>query len=434
MRTSLFKISAFAMVFASAMVSAQEEQSMREYLAPEKYNKNVFEDPKIAAPEFNGVKVTVGGDFALQIQGLDNETAGTATLKEMGTDVNLPTANLDVNAYLAKGLKLHMRTYLSARHHNEAWVKGGYMQIDNLDFIQEGLLSDVMQHVRIKAGYDDVNYGDSHFRRSDNAKAITNMFVGNNIMDSFLTEPFMEAYGFFDSGLFVMGGITNGKLNQNVTKTATTDNGPTIYAKVGYDKQVDSDLRVRLTGSVLKTNGLSTGGYLYGADRAGSRYYFVLLNEADAMGTSNYTTGRFNPGLKEMLAFQINPFVKYQGLEFFGTFEHVSGNKLVNPTTKRDSDGNYTQLAAELLYRFGAKEQFYLGTKYNNVTGKDLDGEKEKKINRFNVAGGWYLTPNVLTKLEYVSQKYNESDAWGMASPLYGGKFNGVMIEATIGF
>lgn len=434
MRTSLFKISAFAMVFASAMVSAQEEQSMREYLAPEKYNKNVFEDPKIAAPEFNGVKVTVGGDFALQIQGLDNETAGTATLKEMGTDVNLPTANLDVNAYLAKGLKLHMRTYLSARRHNDAWVKGGYMQIDNLDFIQEGLLSDVMQHVRIKAGYDDVNYGDSHFRRSDNAKAINNMFVGNNIMDSFTTEPFLEAYGFFDSGLFVMGGITNGKLNQTVIKTATTDNGPTLYAKLGYDKQVDSDLRVRLTGSVIKTNGLSTGQYLYGADRAGSRYYYVLLTEADAAGTSNADTGRFNPGFREQLAFQINPFIKYQGLEFFGTFENVTGNKLVNPTTKRDSDGNYTQLAAELLYRFGAKEQFYLGTKYNNVTGKDWDGAPERKINRFNVAGGWYLTPNVLTKLEYVSQKYNESDAWGMASPLYGGKFNGVMIEATIGF
>lgn len=434
MRTSLFKISAFAMVFASAMVSAQEEQSMREYLAPEKYNKNVFEDPKIAAPEFNGVKVTVGGDFALQIQGLDNTTEGTATLKDLGTDVNLPTANLDVNAYLAKGLKLHMRTYLSARRHNEAWVKGGYMQVDNLDFISEGLLSDVMQHVRIKAGYDDVNYGDSHFRRTDNAKAINNMFVGNNIMDSFTTEPFLEAYGFFDSGLFVMGGITNGKLNQTVIKTATTDNGPTLYAKLGYDKQVDSDLRVRLTGSVIKTNGLSTGQYLYGADRAGSRYYYVLLTGADAAGTSNADTGRFNPGFREQLAFQINPFIKYQGLEFFGTFENVTGNKLVNPTTKRDSDGNYTQLAAELLYRFGAKEQFYVGGKYNNVSGKDWDGAAERKINRFNVAGGWYLTPNVLTKLEYVSQKYNESDAWGMASPLYGGKFNGVMIEATIGF
>lgn len=35
---------------------------MRDYLAPEKSTRNVFEDPKVEAPEYNGVKVSVGGD------------------------------------------------------------------------------------------------------------------------------------------------------------------------------------------------------------------------------------------------------------------------------------------------------------------------------------------------------------------------------------
>lgn len=445
MKTSLIKISALFLVMSGSLAMAQETQSVREYLAPEKYQRNVFEDPKVAAPEYDGIKVTVGGDFALQFQALEHSTSNTNlgmlttaptkpnTLRLLGKDVNLPTANLDVNAYLAKGVKLHMRTYLSARHHNEAWVKGGYLQIDNLDFIKEGLLSDVMDNVRIKAGYDDVNYGDSHFRRTDNAYALGNAFVGNNIMDSFLTEPFLEAYGFMDNGLFVMGGITNGKLNQTVVNTATTDNGPTIYGKLGFDKKVESDLRVRLTGSVIKTNGLSTGAYIYGADRAGSRYYYVLTTENDAVGTSSQATGRFNPGFRENLAFQINPFVRYQGLEFFGTFETVSGYKVVSGA-KAASKGRYTQLAAELLYRFGSKEQFYLGGKYNNINGKDMDTADSRKIDRFNIAGGWYLTPNILTKLEYVSQKYDNSAAWGATSALKGGKFNGVMLEATIGF
>lgn len=456
MRTSLIKISALFLVMTGSFAMAQEN-SMREYLAPQKYQRNVFEDPKVAAPEYDGVKVSIGGDFAAQFQALEHSTTNnlgnytvvtTSTgagpvvntvvtkpnaLRPLGKDINLPTANLDVNAYLAKGVKLHLRTYLSARHHNEAWVKGGYLQIDNLDFIKEGLLSDVMDNVRFKAGYDDVNYGDAHFRRTDNAYALGNAFVGNNIMDSFLTEPFIEAYGFMDNGLFVMGGITNGKLNQSVVNTPTTDNAPTIYGKVGFDKQVQTDLRVRLTGSVIKTNGLSTGSYIYGADRAGSRYYYVLTTEADAVGTSSQSTGRFNPGFRENLAFQINPFVKYQGLEFFGTFENVSGYKLVSGK-KADSKGNYTQLAAELLYRFGSKEQFYLGGKYNNVSGKDMDGAAERSVDRFNIAGGWYMTPNILTKVEYVNQKYDESAAWGATSALKGGKFNGLMIEATIGF
>ena len=98
----------------------------------------------------------------------------------------------------------------------------------------------------------------------------------------------------------------------------------------------------------IQTNGLSTGGYLYSADRAGGRYYYVLLTQNDAMGTSNYATGRFNPGFKKMKAFQVNPFVKYQGLEFFGAYEYVTGNK-ASGSNERPTDGDYTQFAAELL-------------------------------------------------------------------------------------
>lgn len=432
MKTTLLKVSVLAFVMAGAALNAQE-QSVREYLAPEKYNRNIFEDPKVDAPEYDGVKVSVGGDFAAQYQALKHSTeASGVTLNNLGKNINLPTANLDVNAYLAKGLKLHLRTYLSARHHNEAWVKGGYMQIDNLDFVSPGFLGDVMKHVRIKAGMDDINFGDAHFRRTDNAYALNNAFVGNNIMDSFTTQPFVEGYLFYNN-FFGMLGVSNGKLNQSVVKAANSDNKPSIYAKVGYDKKVDSDLRVRLTGSIIKTNGLTTNGKLYGDDRAGSRYYYVLLTSTDATGTSNAQTGRFNPGFYEMTAFQINPFVRYSGLEFFGTLERASGYK-VNKGVKADSKGGYTQLAAELLYRFGNKEQFYLGGKYNNVSGKDLDGQDSRSIDRYNIAGGWYITPNVLTKVEYVNQKYDTSTAWGANSPLYGGKFNGVMVEATIGF
>lgn len=110
MKTSMIKISAAAFIFAAGLMNAQEDTpSMRSYLAPEKYSKNVFEDPKIEAPDYSGVKVTVGGDFALQFQslkhsteaaslGILNTTGGTTglpavpnTLRVMGSDFNLPT-------------------------------------------------------------------------------------------------------------------------------------------------------------------------------------------------------------------------------------------------------------------------------------------------------------------------------------------------------
>lgn len=424
-------------------ISAQDNSSsMRDYLAPEKSSRNVFENPKGETPAYDGVKVSVGGDFALQFQALDHETkapslgmvTGTVnpnTLQVMGSDFNLPTANLDINAYLAKGVKMHLRTYLSARHHNEAWVKGGYIQVDDLDFIKEGFAANIMKHARVKIGMDEINYGDTHFRRTDNAKAINNPFVGNYIMDSFSTEAFGEAYGFYNNFIGMVG-ISNGKLNQTAVKGANW-NSPSVYAKIGYDKQISQDLRVRLTGSFIQTNGLSTGGYLYSSDRAGSRYYYVLLTQNDLMGMNNYATGRFNPGFKKMQAFQINPFIKYQGLEFFGVYEYVSGNK-ASGLTERPTDGNFTQLGAELLYRFGGKEQFYVGGRYNDVNGKDDDVSAERKIDRLNLGGGWYMTKNVLAKVEYISQKYNDDAVWGATSALRGGKFNGFMFEATIGF
>jgi hypothetical protein len=278
---------------------------------------------------------------------------------------------------------------------------------------------------------DEINYGDTHFRRTDNAEAINNPFVGNYIMDSFSTEAFGEAYGFYKNFIGMVG-MSNGKLNQTAVK-GTSWNSPSVYAKLGFDKQINTDLRVRLTGSFIQTNGLSTGGYLYSSDRAGSRYYYVLLTENDLMGMDNPATGRFNPGFKKMKAFQINPFVKYHGLEFFGVYEYVTGNKAAG-LVQRATRGNYTQLGAELLYRMGSKEQFYFGGRYNTVSGKDDDVSAERKIDRFNVGAGWFMTKNVLAKVEYVTQKYNDDAVWGATSALRGGKFNGLMLEATIGF
>lgn len=449
MKTMLMRASMLTVLFSAAnLLYAQEDAttSMRDYLSPEKTTRNVFEEPKGASPEYDGIKVVVGGDFALQFQALKHSTeaaslgnltgTGTGTvpavpntLNEMGSDFNLPTANLDVNAYLAKGVKMHLRTYLSARHHNEAWVKGGFIQIDDLDFISPGFLGDIMKYARVKVGMDEINYGDTHFRRTDNARAITNPLVGNYIMDSFTTEAFGEVYGFYNNFIGMVG-VSNGKLNQTAYK-GNNWNSPSVYAKIGWDKQVNSDLRVRLTGSFIQTNGWDTGGYLYGGDRAGSRYYYTLLTANDEMKSANYATGRFNPGFKKMQAFQVNPFVKYNGLEFFGVYEYVKGQKTLTATR-----GSYTQLAAELLYRFGGKEQFYVVGRYNNVTGKDNDDAAtlERKIDRFNIGGGWFMTKNILAKVEYVNQKYNNSTVWGATSALQGGKFNGLMLEATIGF
>lgn len=398
---------------------------------------NMFETAKDNSKEFKGFKISVGGDFAIQMQGISQENAHEDTsalaLVNLGTNFNLPTANLNLDVQLDDGVRLHMRTYLSARHHAEAWVKGGYMQIDKLDFIQEGFLSGVMDMATIRVGMDELNYGDAHFRRSDNAMAIYNPFVGNYIMDAFSTEPFAELT-IQSNGLLAVLGASNGKLNQNVINTNVDDddkyNSPTFYAKLGYDKMINDDLRVRLTGSFITNQGTTNGTYIFGGDRAGSRYYKVMYT---AGGGGDFD-GRFNPRFQQTTAFQINPFVEFMGLEFFGLFEiAMNGDGVINDNEEfYDGGGSLTQLGAELLYRFGPTENFYVGGRYNSLSGNMTEDADEMNISRINVGAGWFMTKNVVTKLEYVTQTYS-GDAWN-GKREEDANFGGVNIEAVISF
>jgi hypothetical protein len=407
----------------------REARDLDNFRYPDQRGISQFEGTKDTISTFKGVNVRIGGASTIQFQALDHESTGKpvnadgdpVSLIEIGDNFNLPTANLDLDVHLYDGVRMHLRTYLSSRHHPEPYVKGGYIQIDKLEFISEGFLEDVMKDVRIKIGHMENNYGDAHFRRSDNAQAIYNPFVGNLIMDAFTTEVGAEVY-YFKSGFLGMLGVTNGKLNQGVNNPDTTD--PSFIAKLGYDDYINDDLRVRLTGSVYHTN-KSANAYLYSADRAGSRYYLVMEEEG-ASATKNFTSGRFNPGLRnELTAFMINPFIKYQGLEFFGTYEIASGKADAELETR-----TFNQYAAELIYRFGNNENIYVGGRYNLVDG-ELAGGTDVDITRFNLAAGWFMTKNILAKLEYVSQKY---DGFQITDIRNGGKFDGVVVEAVISF
>ncbi|RAV29064.1 hypothetical protein [Sinomicrobium soli] len=396
-----------------------QKRDLDNFRSPDKNGINVFEAPKDTATTFDGVQVRIGGAFALQFQNIAHENGGAVPLYDIGNNFNLATANLDLDVALYDGVNLHLRTYLSSRHHPEPYVKGGYITINKLDFIEKGFLKDVMDKVTLKFGHMENNYGDAHFRRTDNALAIYNPFVGNYIMDAFTTEVGAEVY-YRDRGWLAMVGVTNGRLNQD----AKGGTSPSTLLKLGYDKQVNQDLRLRLTGSMYHT-AQSGNVYLYSADRAGSRYYYVMEG-VDATSKGNFRSGRFDPGFtNEMTAFMINPFVKYQGLEFFGLVETVSG-KTDAETDRR----NTLQLGGELLYRFGADENFYVGGRYNTVDGELASGE-DVTIDRFNLGAGYFMTKNILVKLEYVNQQY---DGYYTDNILNEGKFNGFVAEAVISF
>jgi hypothetical protein len=389
-----------------------------------------FEEPQLTGDEFENVNVKVGGDFALQYQILSHR-ADNVQLIPLGKGFNLPTANFNLDASLARGIKLNLVTYLSARHHNEAWVKGGYILIDELPFIKSEKVDKVMDYLTLKVGDMELDYGDAHYRRSDNGHVITNPFVGNYIMDAFTTAPSAELL-FRNNGLLAMAGVTSGILKQDLVTFNSKDSSYTpyntldelaFYWKAGYDKQLNEDFRLRVTVSGYH-NSKNHSGSLYNGDRTGSRYYLVMKQITDQATDvdikSGHTSGNFGPGsLSKNNSFMFNLFARYMGMELFGTYETMSG------VTTSMKDTKFSQLAIEGIYRFGGEKQFYGGARYNLVNDK----ENNNSVNRLQVGAGWFLIPSVLVKAEYVNQNYVDS-------PVYGNNagFNGMMIEAAVSF
>ena len=176
--------------------------TMQYFRPQDKRGINVFETSKVPGAEYTGFKLDFGAGFTSQVQYLShsntaapNVVSGVNTnqLADIGFGFNNSTANLYLNAQLAPGIRVALTSYLSSRHHNETWVKDGYIQIDQspIDFAP---LKALMEIVTVRVGHMEINYGDAHFRRSDNGNAIYNPFVGNYIMDAFTTEIGGEVY------------------------------------------------------------------------------------------------------------------------------------------------------------------------------------------------------------------------------------------------
>ena len=263
---SVIKLLAFFLVIM--VVNKSMAQTIQYSRAYDQTGINVYEAPKVEGTAYEGFKLKIGGSFRQGYQMLSHENVDTSRAKalklyQLGNGFNLAAANLNFDVQLGDGIQIFLENYMAARHHNEFWVKGGYIQIDKLPMF--GNPEWFTKYVRVKIGHMEVNYGDTHFRRSDGGNAIFNPFADNNIMDEFATEIGGEVYVYPVDGLMLMAGLTNGLIRNNIRNydtdpvigTAKADSlkakNPTILLKGAYDKKF-GDLRFRLSASMYKNS------------------------------------------------------------------------------------------------------------------------------------------------------------------------------------
>ncbi|MBC7946876.1 MAG: hypothetical protein H7Y42_03275 [Chitinophagaceae bacterium] len=425
------------------MAVVAQNSSIQYFRPNNKEGLHVFEPGKADTVPYTGFKVRIGGNFTQGFQNFRHTNTADAVIVNgvnanqliaIKQGFNRAMANLNIDAQLDDGIRMNLTLYLSARHHEETWVKGGFVQFDKLPFIKNQKIQELMEHFTIKIGDYGLDYGDHQYRRSDGGNAIHNPFVENYIVDAFATEIGGEIYYHSNKGLFAMAGMTNGELNPSISEPTTIDSAtgkvnsytPAFHGKIGYDKQVNNDLRVRVTGSLYTVKSAANNTLFFG-DRTGSHYYLVMEN-SKATATANAWSGRYNPQFSEQVTtVVINPFIKYKGLELFGAYELAKGRR-VNEAEMR----NMTQYAADIIYRFPAKsENGWIGARYNRVKAEMPFNPNEITIQRFVAAAGWFLTKNIMLKAEYAKQDYDDFPSNDIRS---NGSFKGWIMEAVIGF
>ena len=127
---------------------------------------------------------------------------------------------------------------------------------------------------------------------------------------------------------------------------------------------------------------------LYGGDRAGSRYYYVLENTA-ATETAQKDSGLHQPRLQEQ-----GHGVSDEPVREVPRAGAVRRARAGEGTRRRPkpTDRTWNQYAVDTVYRFLPDEQLFVGARYNKAHGELAGITGDVGANRWQFGGGWFIT------------------------------------------
>src|SRR5690606_27575992 len=118
---------------------------------------NVFETSKLDTVAYDGLQVRLGANFSQGYQNLSHSNKSGVALYDMKGGFPLAQANLNIDVQLADGVRLSLVSYMASHHHNEFWVKGGYIQVDKVSFLKSDFLDKLWTDLTLKVGHMEIN-------------------------------------------------------------------------------------------------------------------------------------------------------------------------------------------------------------------------------------------------------------------------------------
>lgn len=368
---------------------------------------------RLRSPEFDEDEwIKIGVQAVGRLQLLDHSN-NSGSLPDIEGGFQNAAGNLTFDARISDGINVYTELYLSSPNHTgDVYDREGYIYVDYLPEMFGGV-NRIFEHIDLKAGHMELNFGDQHFYRSDVAQVQGNPLLGNYIVDANTIGVGMEVYG-YAGPLTAMVGYNSGA----TTGDFTDGHRNAVLGKLAVGQLDDP---YRLSGSFYKVNqSRNAPGYpfsgsssnLFSGNFSGSRYQAVWEGSPQA---GQVLLG----GGQDVTAFQLdgraNPVDGLTVSGLFGWFQDDDTNaNIVDPDFGRTGDdGNPT---SEWTY-FGGTAQyyiadpFYVAFRYNVASANTLgtpqneDRVAEGSVQRIQAGFGLWVVPDKLIfKGEYVNQ------------------------------
>ncbi|MEJ2702810.1 MAG: hypothetical protein P8Z79_10255 [Sedimentisphaerales bacterium] len=389
---------------------------------------------KLEIGRLDDMRVLMGFQAVTRFQILQNSDVYSGGVRQPGLDPGFqtPFGDLSFLADLDGQILVYYDLYLASRPHEQTtYGHEGFIIFHRLpgELGENELISSFFDVADVKVGAFDIDFGDSRYRRSNNARVQDNPLIGNFVVDPETEEIGMEVYS-KPTVLNWLVGLTSGTTTGHVDKGG----GFALHGKLWTE--ITSDLRGAV--SVYHVDHSDNGsGYPVGGDKSslfsGSRSggpYDSVIGGGDAPGQILPSNGQ------DVIALQGDVTWNHWPYEAYGNIGWTRDSD-TNGSAAGSPEESWHYAAVEAVYHL--TPSLYSAARYSGAYAeKTNNASSDGIVNRIQVGGGYWITRTMLVKMEYVYQWYDKFsstggdvggiDVWRDPS------FDGLVVEASFSF
>ncbi len=294
--------------------------------------------------------------------------------------------------------------YLSSRNHpSQTYGNEGYILMTGVPENLENLkfLKPIFEKVDVKAGHMLIDFGDAQQHRSNNAIVQKNPLVGNYVIDPNIVSIGMQVSSKVTPA--TRYGWLVGASNGTTTEDWNVGRGFAFNGKVFVIPVKGLRTSVSYIATDQSDNATKAAGgsaiQMFSGNRSGDRYAGILGGGQAPGGIFPQAGEKFSAAQFDMTWDNDSP------LSLYGHYG-ITQDKDINGTAAGTPEEKWAYYAAEAKYKI--TPALYAAARYSAANTSQLNGQdSDGRVNRIQVGGGFWLTKNLLMKMEYVQQKYS---------------------------